>query len=72
MATRLAADSVTLDQPRQYRRRGSQVRLRGRRFFRTAGVLGRLRQADVGYGPLPGGPDQVENDYYRFLNQPRD
>lgn len=72
MATRLAADCVTLDQPPQDRRRGSQARARGRRSFRTVGVLGRPRKADLGYRPLAGAPDQVENDYYRFLNQPRD
>ena len=70
MSARLAADCVTLDQPREYGPHGSHTRARGRRFFRTVGVFSRLR--DSGYGPLPGAPDQVENDYYRFLNQPRD
>jgi hypothetical protein len=72
MATRLVADRVTLDQPQQYPGRGSQAQSRGRRFFGAVGVLGRARKADVRYGSLPGGPEQVENDYYRFLNQPRD
>jgi len=71
MATRLVADWVTLDQPQRYPGRGSQAQSRGRRFFRTVGVLRRLWQADLGYGPRLGGLDQVENDYYRFLNQPR-
>ena len=72
MATGLAAECVTLDQPPQYRSRGSQARSRGPRSFRTVGVFDRLREAGLGYRPVPGGPDQVENDYYRFLNQPRD
>jgi hypothetical protein len=72
MVTRLAADCVTLDRPPQDRRRGSQARARGRRSFRTVGVFGRPQKTDLGYRPLAGAPDQVENDYYRFLNQPRD
>jgi hypothetical protein len=35
-------------------------------------VLTRPRGADPGYGRLPGAPELTENDYYRFLNQPRD
>ena len=72
MVARLAADSITLDQPREYGRHGSDARARSRRFFRTAGLLSRPREADPGYGPPLGAPDQVENDYYRFLNHPRD
>lgn len=72
MVARLTADCVTLDQPRDYGRHGSHARASGRRFFRAAGLLSRAREADPGYGPLPGAPDLVENDYYRFLNQPRD
>jgi hypothetical protein len=72
MAAQLAADCAALDQRRDYGRHGSPARARGRRFFRTVGVIGRPGEADPMYGPLPGAPDQVENDYYRFLNQPRD
>ncbi len=72
MVARLTANCVTLDQPRGHGRHGSRAGARARRFFRTVGVLNRAREADPGYAPLPGAPDQVENDYYRFLNQPRD
>ena len=72
MVARLSADRVTHDQPRGHGRRGLQAGARGRRFFRTVSVLKRAREADPGYAPLPGAPEQVENDYYRFLNQPRD
>jgi hypothetical protein len=72
MVARLAADSATFDQPRDYRRHGPLGRARGRRFFRPVSLLSRPREAGPGYGPPPATPDQVENDYYRFLNQPRD
>jgi hypothetical protein len=72
MVARLSADRVTHDQPRGHGWHGSQAGARGRRFFRTVGVLNRAREADPRYAPLPGAPEQVENDYYRFLNQPRD
>jgi hypothetical protein len=71
MVTRLDADRVALGQPREYVRKGSDARARGRRFFRRVGVLGRPRDVELRYGPLRGAPDEVENDYYRFLNQPR-
>jgi hypothetical protein len=72
MAAQLAADCAALDQRRNYGRHGAPARARGRRFFRTVGVIARPGEADPMYGPLPGAPEQVENDYYRFLNQPRD
>jgi hypothetical protein len=70
MVSRLAADDPTLEQLREYRSHGSRARGRGRRFFRTIGALGRARDVDPEYRPLLGAPDQVENDYYRFRNQP--
>jgi hypothetical protein len=30
----------------------------------------RARAAGTGYGPGSAGPEVIENDYYRFLNQP--
>ena len=30
------------------------------------------RGADASYGPAPWQPDAIEDDYYRFLNSPRD
>jgi hypothetical protein len=44
----------------------------GERLERVLGAIARSPQADLARYPWPGRPECVENDYYRFLNHPRD
>jgi hypothetical protein len=69
MLARLGADSLTIDQRRSSAWRGSVTR---RRLTGVMHVLTGPRGADPGFRPLPSALDLAENDYYRFLNHPRD
>lgn len=42
------------------------------RLARALTALLRAPHTDAACNPLPDQPDMVENDYYRFLNHPRD
>ncbi len=66
------ADGVRADGVRADGVRAERIQVRGRRLARAVAVLARPRGADPGYGLMPGAPEMVENDYYRFLNHPRD
>jgi hypothetical protein len=44
----------------------------GSRLARVLSVIARVPEIDLARYPWPGQPDCVENDYYRFLNHPRD
>jgi hypothetical protein len=47
--------------------------IRGDLLRRVAALLGRVPRTDGGYrDPLFERPDRVEDDYYRFRNQPHD
>ena len=42
------------------------------RLLHAFSIFIRPRRVDAIYGPASWEPDTVENDYYRFLNAPRD
>lgn len=44
----------------------------GNRLLHAFSFFLRARGADAIYGPASWQPDTVEDDYYRFLNSPRD
>jgi hypothetical protein len=60
------------DAPGYCARLGQSRRDRGRRLSRVFRLFIRARRAArTGYDPLLASPDNVENDYYRFLKYPR-
>ena len=56
------------------RERGIALRRRedSHRLLQAFSIFIRPRGVEAIYGPASWEPDRVENDYYRFLNAPRD
>jgi hypothetical protein len=50
----------------------SRLAAYGSQLAHAWSTLTRARAASAGYGPGSAAPEVIENDYYRFLNHPRD
>jgi len=53
-------------------RLGPRQAAAGNRLMRAVRTAVRARNTEPTYGSLFSTPDLVENDYYRFIKQPRD
>lgn len=65
------ARGAVADRPGCSDRFGPGRRHHNRRLVQVFGRLIRARSAHPGHDPLFGHPDMIENDYYRFLANPR-
>lgn len=69
---RFAPAAAAPDEPDYSGRSGQGRRIRRSRLPRALGRFVRARPAArPGHDPLFGHPDMIENDYYRFLQNPR-